>query len=146
MYFPSSSSTWVRKDPAAAGLDRSLLQQAVDYALANEIAWPYDFASRNISEDPPEYSGKLGPLKERGGPAGLVLKDGRIVAEWGDPVWLGDLSRRSKLTLRGCHPSSGSSLWFGAKVVAFWGVFAHEATSPAPTLWAPTALSRRERE
>ncbi|GIT58119.1 MAG: hypothetical protein Ct9H300mP19_00670 [Dehalococcoidia bacterium] len=38
---------------------------------------------RNVSQDRPEWSAKIGLMKPRGGPAGVVVKDGFIVAEWG---------------------------------------------------------------
>ena len=70
--------------PEDAGLAGQALDAAVSYAVAHEIPWPNDLSLTNVSNDPPEHAEKLGPLKERGGPAGLVLRDGEIVAEWGD--------------------------------------------------------------
>lgn len=85
MYLPPSApSQWERKEPEVLGLNTARLQQAVDFAVASDMPWPTDLSSTNVSNDPPEHAEKLGPLKPRGGPAGLVLKDGYIVTEWGD--------------------------------------------------------------
>jgi len=60
------------------------LERAVQFAKENEIAWPIDLRKRNVGQDLPEWSAKIGLMKPRGGPAGVVIKDGFIVAEWGD--------------------------------------------------------------
>jgi len=44
---------------------------------------PGSFIIQRCHCDEPGYK-ILGPMKERGGPAGLVIKNGYIVAEWGD--------------------------------------------------------------
>ncbi|MFQ5705127.1 MAG: serine hydrolase domain-containing protein [Gemmatimonadales bacterium] len=80
-YFPPPGDSWEHRDPSAVGMEPALVTQAVDYARAHD--------SRNVPRD---YSGHeekfgklLGPLpEERGGPAGLILRHGYIVAEWGD--------------------------------------------------------------
>lgn len=55
-------------------------------ALAHETNWPRDL--RSVIEggafDPPPWNVVLGPTTRRGGPAGLVLGQGRILAAWGD--------------------------------------------------------------
>ena len=85
MYFPSPDpADWERRDPESIGLDSRALTAASQFAIENEIPWPEDLTGTNVSNDPPEYSEKLGKMRPRGGPAGLVLKDGYIVHEWGD--------------------------------------------------------------
>ncbi len=73
-------------DPGALGFNPAALDDAAAFALANEIAW-----SRNIDDqlgkgefEPPPWNEILGPTKPRGGPAGLVMRHGRIAAQWGD--------------------------------------------------------------
>ncbi|MDA1297439.1 MAG: serine hydrolase [Chloroflexi bacterium] len=78
------SGEWQRRDPASLGLDPAALDQTSRFAIGNEVPWPEDLTSVNVSNDPPEYAEKLGPMRPRGGPAGLILKDGYIVHEWGD--------------------------------------------------------------
>ncbi len=85
MYFPSKDpASWERRDPESLGLDTSALEIASQFANDSDMPWPEDLTHTNVSDDPPEYSEKLGKMRPRGGPAGLVLKDGHIVHEWGD--------------------------------------------------------------
>ena len=65
-------------------MDQAALDSAVQFAIDNEIDWPIDISQMNVGQDAPQWAAKLGPFKDRGGPAGVVLKDGYIVAEWGD--------------------------------------------------------------
>jgi len=83
MYLPPEGS-WERKDASSLGIDQSILDSAVQFAKDNEVEWPTDISRQNVGQDAPEWAEKLGPFKERGGPAGVVVKDGYIVAEWGD--------------------------------------------------------------
>jgi CubicO group peptidase (beta-lactamase class C family) len=83
LYLPPKGS-WERKDASSLGMDQSTLDSAVQFAKDNEIKWPVDISRQNVGQDAPEWAEKLGPFKDRGGPAGVVIKDGYIVAEWGD--------------------------------------------------------------
>lgn len=85
MYFPPSDpANWEQRDPESHGLDPRALATTSQFAIDNEIPWPEDLSRTNVSDDPPEYAEKLGKMRPRGGPAGVVLKDGYIVHEWGD--------------------------------------------------------------
>lgn len=86
MYFPTpaGSGEWERREPGALGLDSSALEEVSRFAIDNEVPWPKDLTDHPISNDPPEYAEKIGKMRPRGGPAGLVIKDGHIVHEWGD--------------------------------------------------------------
>ena len=67
------------------------LQSVVDIALANETNWPRSMyfpdgtyaGSAEWKESGP-WAEIVGPVKERGGPAGVILHRGQRVAEWGD--------------------------------------------------------------
>ena len=83
-YFPPTNQEWERRTAVELGVDAAKLQAAVQFAEANEINWSVDISQQNIGEDAPELSARLGHFKPRGGPAGVVLKSGYIVAEWGD--------------------------------------------------------------
>lgn len=85
-YFPAKGAAWEHLAPTAAGFDAAGLKAAVDYALANETDWPKSISDYYLKElkEPPPLNEILGPMRDRGGPAGLVLRGGRIVAEWGD--------------------------------------------------------------
>lgn len=75
-------------DPDAAGFSPSRLADAVVFAAGHEIAW-----SRNIDDqlgkgefEPPPWNEVLGPTTPRGGPAGVILRRGRLAAAWGDSM------------------------------------------------------------
>lgn len=65
-------------------MDQAALDKAVQFAFDNEIKWPIDIRTANVGADDPKWAAKIGPMKDRGGPAGVIVKDGYIVAEWGD--------------------------------------------------------------
>ncbi len=56
------------------------------YALAHESPWPRDIRAHIEAGyfEPPPHNAILGPVAARGGPNGLVLREGRVVARWGD--------------------------------------------------------------
>jgi CubicO group peptidase (beta-lactamase class C family) len=84
-------STWSTIAPAEAGFDEARLAEAIAFAQAHDSPWPKSLfypdgsyvGNREWNESGP-WTEIVGPVRERGGPAGLVLKGGRIVAEWGD--------------------------------------------------------------
>ncbi len=89
-YFPDGDDEWARVAPADAGFDPARLKEAVAFAEANESPWPRDLEKAGdvpgLSQfEKPPWNEALGPFKPRGGPAGLILKGGRIAAEWGNP-------------------------------------------------------------
>ncbi len=84
-YVPGPSDQWERRRPAVVGMDSVRLDSAVQLALAREIGWLRDLGEqvrRNTAQEP--YPDVLGPTRERGGPSGLIVRRGYIVAEWGD--------------------------------------------------------------
>jgi CubicO group peptidase (beta-lactamase class C family) len=89
-YVPDASS-WATVAPAEAGLDPAKLKATVDLAIASDSAWPrslYYPDGRYVGnvewDEKGPWTDIVGPVKPRGGPAGLILKGGRIAAEWGD--------------------------------------------------------------
>src|SRR2546423_3250777 len=89
-YIPDAAA-WERVAPADAGLDAAKLQAAVDFALASDSPWPrslYHADGRYVGNvewnETGPWSEIVGPVAPRGGPAGVILTSGRIVAEWGD--------------------------------------------------------------
>lgn len=86
-YFPPPDPTWETVDPREAGFEPEKLAQAVRFAETNEFDWPRDLTNHplNINKDePPPLNRIIGPLRDRGGPNGLVVRGGRIAAQWGD--------------------------------------------------------------
>ncbi|MFP4488783.1 MAG: serine hydrolase domain-containing protein [Bacteroidales bacterium] len=83
-YFPDRGR-WERKVPAEMGFDSEVLGQALDYAMENEYSGDRDLRVAILESFGYEpYMEIVGTTKDRGGPAGIILKDGYIVAEWGD--------------------------------------------------------------
>src|SRR5271165_4120706 len=86
-YFPMPhAEPWVTATSAEAGLDSEALAAAVRHAGERETPWARDLAvmvTSDFQERPP-WNETLGPVRPRGGPNGLVLRGGRIVAEWGE--------------------------------------------------------------
>ena len=83
-YYPAQNS-WQQKTPDEVGLDPGRIQEAVNFALSNEYAGEKDLRLailKGFSREPGHTL--LGPTKERGGPAGAIIKDGYLVAQWGD--------------------------------------------------------------
>lgn len=84
-YFPPPGSQWERRGATEAGFDPQRLADAVDFAVANEVAWERDVRKqieKDVAAEP--YPAILGEANERGGPAGMIVRHGYIVAEWGD--------------------------------------------------------------
>ncbi|WP_411029465.1 serine hydrolase domain-containing protein [Spongiimicrobium sp. 3-5] len=84
-YFPEKN-TWVEKSPTDYDIDASKLNEAVTFAKENEYSGSKDLRIsilKGFEREP--FHEILGPTKKRGGPAGLILKNGYIVAKWGDP-------------------------------------------------------------
>ncbi|UJH68707.1 serine hydrolase domain-containing protein [Allomuricauda sp. SCSIO 65647] len=83
IYFPERNADWKKTEKAA--YKESTLQQAVDFALQNEYSGSRDLRQailKGFQREP--FHEILGPTKKRGGPAGMILKDGYLVTSWGD--------------------------------------------------------------
>lgn len=82
-YFPDAN--WQMKTPGELKMVKPLLDSAVRFALAHENKVDRDLRIANLKAFSNEPGYKIiGPTKERGGPAGLVIRNGYIVAQWGD--------------------------------------------------------------
>ncbi|MDX5482529.1 MAG: beta-lactamase family protein [Hymenobacteraceae bacterium] len=81
VYYPGKGDNWEKKQPEQVGMDATLLQEAVTWAKQQETTqMPKDFSTQE------EIFGKmLGPIPhDRASTNGIILKDGYIVAEWGE--------------------------------------------------------------
>jgi CubicO group peptidase (beta-lactamase class C family) len=84
-YFPAAGN-WLHKSAVQMGLDSTAIQKAIAYAIAHETKASRDgeiAQFQSFGREP--FSEAIGPLTERGGPAGLIICKGYIVAQWGDP-------------------------------------------------------------
>ena len=85
LYVPPAGE-WAYKDAAELGFDADALDGLLQFAIENENSVDTDLRLailKAFSHEP--YHDIQGPVKDRGGPAGLIIKDGYIVAKWGDP-------------------------------------------------------------
>jgi CubicO group peptidase (beta-lactamase class C family) len=86
-YFPRPHpASWATATAAEAEVDSEAVAAAARHADERETPWARDLAvmvTSDFQESPP-WNETLGPVRPRGGPNGLVLRGGRIVAEWGD--------------------------------------------------------------
>ncbi len=84
-YFPLPGDAWERRSPVLLGIDSARLAAAIAYANAHETSMPEDpglYLRQRFDGQP--HQEIVGPTKRRGGVNGIVLRDGYIVAEWGD--------------------------------------------------------------
>lgn len=80
-YFPTD--TWQRRDPHEFGANHDELNDAVVFALDQEINWSTDLKKHIPNGKKHPNDRLLGPIKDRCGPSGVVVKNGFIVGEWG---------------------------------------------------------------
>ena len=85
-YFPGSWGEWEILSPAAAGFDPVKLQEAIDFAISMETENPRNMEINHYGTFGREPFGDgIGPFKSRGEMTGIIVKNGYIVAEWGEP-------------------------------------------------------------
>jgi CubicO group peptidase (beta-lactamase class C family) len=82
-YFPGE--VWETKSPSAVKMIAAKVDKAVQFAIDNENSVEIDLRVANTKAFGREPNFRiLGPMKKRGKPAGLIIKNGYIVAQWGD--------------------------------------------------------------
>lgn len=84
-FFPDKNETWKEKSPLVYKINASSLNEAVAFAEANEYKGSRDLRIailKGFEREP--FHQILGPTKKRGGPAGMILKSGYVIAKWGD--------------------------------------------------------------
>ncbi|MCL9816948.1 serine hydrolase domain-containing protein [Natronocalculus amylovorans] len=86
---PLDRSPLERASPTDMGIDPDAIADAIAFhkthdTLAEQVA--YDFSNLDPwDEAEGPYGRRLGPMPpRRGGPSGMILKDGDVIAEWGD--------------------------------------------------------------
>jgi CubicO group peptidase (beta-lactamase class C family) len=83
LYFPDS--TWQTKKPSELKMNAALIDSAISFAIHNETKTDHDLRIANLKAYANEPNYRIaGPMRERGKPAGIILKNGYIVAQWGD--------------------------------------------------------------
>lgn len=86
IYYPAEGEgNWERRAPERARMDAAKLKEAIDFAVANESKAPRNLELAHYQTFGREPFGEaVGAFKERGDPTGIILRNGYIVAEWGD--------------------------------------------------------------
>lgn len=85
-YFPPVGK-WEHRKPEEVGFDAAAIKAAIEFAQANESQNPRDLLEthyRSFAREP--FGEAIGPFKTRGPQTGIIVKDGYIVAEWGEPA------------------------------------------------------------
>lgn len=83
LYYPDTG--WQTRPAAALKMNAAMLDSAVRFAVANETKTDTDLRIANYKAYVREPGYRiLGPMRERGKPAGMIIKNGYIVAQWGD--------------------------------------------------------------
>ncbi len=84
LYFPPAG-IWEERSPGSFDIKSEPLDEAIQFARDNEYKGSQDLRQailKGFESEP--YHEIMGPTKKRGGPAGMIIKNGYIVAKWGD--------------------------------------------------------------
>ncbi len=85
LYYPPAGNEWEEMSAAELGFDETGLMEAANFAVENENSVERDLRIailKGFSHEP--YHELSGPVRKRGGPAGMIIKDGYIAKKWGD--------------------------------------------------------------
>src|SRR6187401_2643819 len=82
-YFPAKGA-WEKRDPAAVGMSKAKLDEALAIAMKNENPADKDLAVDipNTFRNEAPYNNLIGPTQVRAGMSGVVIHKGYLVAEW----------------------------------------------------------------
>lgn len=83
-YFPDGE--WQTRQPSEVRMKKDVIDSAIRFALANEVKIDKDLRIANMKAyvNEPDYK-IIGPMRDRGKPTGLIIKNGYVIAKWGDP-------------------------------------------------------------
>ncbi len=83
LYYPDA--IWQKKNPSELKVNKALIDSAVSFAINNDNKVDRDLRIALLKSyvREPDYK-IIGPTKHRGSPAGIILKNGYIIAQWGD--------------------------------------------------------------
>jgi CubicO group peptidase (beta-lactamase class C family) len=84
VYYPPRHE-WEKRMPEQVGMDGATLQAAIDFAVAHENPETKDLGlalATSFGREP--FGEVIGPTKERSALNGLVVRNGYLVAEWGE--------------------------------------------------------------
>jgi len=84
-YFPGANENWETQSAQSLNINDSKLNSAIEFAKENEYSGSRDLRIailKGFEREP--FHKIMGPTKKRGGPAGMILKNGYMVTQWGD--------------------------------------------------------------
>jgi CubicO group peptidase (beta-lactamase class C family) len=85
-YYPNAT-TWERRTPEQVGMSSAKIQEAIAFAKEKEVTNPRDLEANHYQTFGREpFGDAIGPIKPRGDMTGVIIKNGYIIAEWGDPT------------------------------------------------------------
>ena len=85
-YYPPVGN-WERRTPEKSNIDPAKLKEAIDFAIASEAKSPRSqelALTQSFGQAP--FGELVGPTKDRGDATGVIIRNGYLVAEWGDPL------------------------------------------------------------
>jgi CubicO group peptidase (beta-lactamase class C family) len=84
-YYPGNE--WQHKTPEDVGMDAAKVKEAIDFALSHETKSPRSMEQNHYQTFGKEpFGDAIGPMKDRGAPTGIIVKNGYVIAEWGEPL------------------------------------------------------------
>lgn len=84
-YYPDKNSNWEEKQASDFGVNIKLFQEAVDFGKASATMETTDLRQSILEAFEHEpYHEILGPTRKRGGATGMIIKNGYVIAKWGD--------------------------------------------------------------
>src|SRR5688572_29030281 len=85
VYYPESSQ-WTTKSAADVGMNADKIQAAIKFVKEKESKIPRNLEQAHYQSFGREPFGEaVGPFAERGEATGMIIRNGYIIAEWGDP-------------------------------------------------------------
>jgi CubicO group peptidase (beta-lactamase class C family) len=86
VYFPEPH-TWATITPSDAEMNAVKIQEAIRFVQEKESKSPRNLEHAHYQSFGREPFGEaIGPFAERGPASGMIIRNGYIVAEWGDPL------------------------------------------------------------
>src|SRR5688572_8372697 len=85
-YVPTASA-WERRAPDQVGMDPAKVQEAIAFAKERASQANKDLEAahyHSFGREP--FGSAVGPFKPRGEPTGVIVRNGYVVAEWGEPA------------------------------------------------------------
>ena len=82
-YYPARHN-WEEKTPEEVGMNSVILNEAIELAIASESSSPKDLGFDLSTRMTEPFDELVGPTKTRASLSGMVIRNGYIVAEWGD--------------------------------------------------------------